>query len=188
MIQPENPCLEFFERNLDNRQKVELLWRECSRVEWETVSASKHSPGPVSVGEQLVRCVISPIHIDAASGEIKLSFVSDVKDKGLSSDRLAHTSIEDALKRGEAVQQLKNEALKPPEQRLIQGHWVVHVSAIRNLHTLDGERTFGIYDTGSDNNPAHADICQLVQDKQSARRARWDLFALTKQGYVKFRA
>ena len=183
MSEQENPCRAFFEAHETNLKKVEALCKEPGRFEWEKLTASKHSPGPVVDHEQLARIVISPIHIDAESGELKPAFLSDVKDKGGSSDRLAHGSVEEAIARSAAIQAGKNAAAPPERQRSIQGVARFNVDRVRSLNTSSGVQAFGIFDTGRADNGGHADVCQLVADEKEARSARWDLLLLTREGY-----
>jgi hypothetical protein len=183
MSEPENPCRAFFDAHEKNSKKVEALRKEEGRFAWERLSASKHSPGPVADGEELARVVISPIHIDAESGEITPAFLSDVKDKGGSSDRLAHCSIDDAIARSAAIQAGKNAAAPPDRQRVVQGVARFNAQRLRAMRTSSGVQPFGIYDTALENNAGHADVCQLVEDEKEARSARWDLLLLTREGY-----
>ena len=159
MTDQANPCRAFFDAYEKNPKKVEALWRESDRFDWEKLSASKHSPGPVRDGEELVRVVISPIHMDAESGELTLAFLSDVKNKGGSSDRLAHCSIDQAIARCAAIQADKNASIPPDRQRAIQGVARFNAGRLRLLRTSSGIQAFGIYDTGQASNKGHADVC-----------------------------
>ena len=184
MCEQENPCRAFFEAHENNLKKVEALWEEAGRFDWERPTASMHSPGPVGDDEELARVVISPIHIDAESGEIKPAFLSDVKNKGGSSDRLAHGSVGDAITRSAAIQTVKNASSATPDRlRAVQGIARFNAKRLRLLNTSSGTQAFGIYDTGREDNKGHADICQLVADEKEARSARWDLLMLTREGF-----
>jgi hypothetical protein len=185
MSEQENPCRAFFEAHETNPKKVEALWKEPARFDWEKLSASIHSPGPIKSGEELARVVVSPIHIDVESGEIKPAFVSDVKNKGGSSDRLAHCAIDVAMARSAAIQAGKNAGLEPVRHRSIQGVARFSAHRLRSLNTSSGSQAFGVYDTALADNSAHADICQLISDEKEARSARWDLLLLTRQGFQK---
>ena len=183
MSEQENHCRAFFDAHEKNPKKVEALWQESAQFDWERLSASKHSPGPVSDDEELARVVVSPIHIDAESGEITLAFLSDVKNKGGSSDRLAHCSVDDSVARSAAIQAGKNAAAAPGRQRKVQGVARFDAKSLRLLNTSSGTQAFGIYDTGLPNNRCHADVCQLTADEKEARSARWDLLMLTREGF-----
>jgi hypothetical protein len=179
-----NSCQAFFEAHEKNPRKVEALCQEPRRFDWEKLQASRYSPGPVTDEEELARVVISPIHIDAESGNITPAFVSDVKNKGGSSDRLAFCSAENSLSRSAEIQARKNLEAPPDRQRAIQG--VVRFSAkrLRALNTKGGIQAFGVFDTGKSDNPAHADVCQLTASETEARSARWDLLLLTREGFT----
>lgn len=183
MSERENPCRAFFDAHEKNLKKVEALWQEAARFDWERLSASKHSPGPVGDNEELARVVVSPIHIDVESGEITLAFLADVKNKGGSSDRLAHCSVDDAVARSAAIQASKNAAALPDRQRAVQGVARLNAKSLRLLNTSSGTQAFGIYDTGLADNGGHADVCQLTADEKEARSARWDLLMLTREGF-----
>lgn len=183
MSEQANPCRAFFDANEKNPKKVEELWKEASRFDWENLPASMHSPCPVGEDEELARVVISPIHIDAESGEITLAFVSDVKNKGGSADRLAHCTLDEAITRSTTIQADKNSRATPDRQRSVQGVALFNAKRLRSLSTSSGTQAFGIYDTGQPDNEGHADVCQLVADEKEARSARWDLLMLTRERF-----
>lgn len=183
MSDQANPCQAFFEAHEKDPRKVEALCQEPGRFDWERLQASKHSPGPVRDEEELARVVISPIHIDAESGHITPAFVSDVKNKGGSSDRLAFCREADSLSRSAEIQARKNLEAPPDRQRSIQGVTRFSAKRLRALNTKGGTQAFGVFDTGKSDNPAHADVCQLTANETEARSARWDLLLLTREGY-----
>ena len=183
MSEQVNPCRAFFDAHEKNPKKVEALWKQPARFDWERLPASEHSPGPVGNDEELARVVVSPIHLDAESGEITLAFLSDVKNKGGSSDRLAHCSVNYAIARSAAIQAGKNAAGAADRQRAVQGVARFAAKSLRLLSTSSGTQAFGVYDTGRADNAGHADVCQLIADEKEARSARWDLLMLTREGF-----
>ena len=195
MSAANNPCREFFESNASNPKKVELLINNPDKLEWEKINASQYSPGIISNDEFLIRTIISPIHIDHESGLVKPSCVSDVKDKGGSSDRELHSTPEDSVERINKVQQEKNESItESNKKRAVIGYSKISVNKIRSIHTNDNKRSFGIYDTSLKENISHSDICQLIPEKVSdpkdpnqgqARAARSKLFDIVKETFKK---
>jgi hypothetical protein len=183
MSEQENPCRAFFDAHAKNPTRVEALWREAHRFEWEKLSASRYSPGPVGDDEDLARVVISPIHIDPESGQITLAFLSDVKNKGGSSDRLTHCSVDEAITRSVAIQANRNATATADRQRVVQGVARFNAKRLRSISTRSGTQAFGVYDTGREDNIGHADVCQLVADEKEARSARWDLLLLVREGF-----
>jgi hypothetical protein len=98
-----NPCRDFFEKHHGTSKLVPLLQAEPNRIGWEGFSASKYSPGIVAADERLSRIVIRPTHVDRETGEIKpTEFFQDARDKGCSSDRLSHCTMEQSVAFGRA--------------------------------------------------------------------------------------
>jgi len=71
----------------------------CSRISesrpkcsCESESVSTHSPGPVDDSELVARLIYSPLHIDSTTGGVTEAVFSDAKDKGLSVQRMVHTT------------------------------------------------------------------------------------------------
>lgn len=183
MTESENPCCAFFEQHARQLKKVELLQQSGHAYEWEGCSASKHSPGPVQSIEHVLRLVINPIHVDPETGGLKPSAVTDVKDKGCSVERLAHTTMEDSIARGRQVAISKNDATPSGPARSICGVANLSVEDIRKIKVGNNARAFCIFDTALESNPAHADVCQVIAPRgQEARSARSQLLALAEKG------
>jgi hypothetical protein len=184
MSKGEDACRIFFELNAGNPKKVELLQLQDAKVGWENFSASSYSSHPVDIDENLARMVFNPIHIDAETGGLKPSAVSDVKDKGCSVNRLSLISIEQSIADAQAIATLKNNQHPEKPTRRVCGVAKLAVRDIRLILVGDMARAFGVYDTALENNRSHADICQLVSEKnkQQSRSARLQLFELVNRG------
>jgi hypothetical protein len=184
MTSSANPCQTFFEQNTQTKNRAQLLQQSGHAVEWETMSASPHSPGPVLHSEYLIRLVVNPIHVDPSDGSIKPSLISDVKDKGASTQRLTHITQEEAIDAGHTHAMTKNVAAPDGKQRSICGIVKLSVQEVRDLVVASKARAFGIFDTALPTNQSHADVLQLVAgDGQEARSARIQLFALASNGF-----
>lgn len=178
-------CRAFFEANHGSPRLVELLQAEPNRVAWETLTASKYSPGVVTSDERLSRIVISPTHVDRETGEIKpTEFFQDARDKGCSTDRLAFCSLEDSIKLGEKRALAWNRA-NPHAITQRQAVASVSLDVVRlRAIVAGGVRAYGVYDTALEEHKAHADICQLVRGSskdQAVRSARAQLFDLANE-------
>jgi hypothetical protein len=184
MSKGKDECRIFFELNAKNPKKVELLQLQDARVEWENLSASSYSSHPVHIDENLARVVFNPIHVDAETGGLKPSAVSDVKDKGCSVNRLSFISIVQSIADAQAIAALKNKQYPERPTRRVCGVAKLAVSDVRSISVGDMTRAFGVYDTALENNRSHADICQLVSEKnkQQSRSARLQLFELVNRG------
>lgn len=183
MTTSENPCQAFFEQYAQESNKAELLQKSGEALQWEYLSASRHSPGPVSSDESVLRLVINPIHVDPEDGNVKPTLMSDVKDKGGSVQRLTHISREHAISSGQAVVETKNASIPGGSVRSIYGTVKLSVHEIRSLAVATQARAFGVFDTAKEANTSHADIFQLAGSGQAARSARMQLFELATRGF-----
>lgn len=177
-------CKEFFRVHAYNNDKCRELQKlsENVQIDWESQSASEYSPGRVEDEETIFRQVMSPLHFDESSAEFKASLFSDVKDKGLSVNRISHCSIEfledDLEKRVAKV----NENPDRKEDRFPWGLLPFSTATIRAVVVTqtDGtiRRGLGVYDTAKPDDPSHADVCQLVPEGAQARSVRKSLLDL----------
>lgn len=128
---------------------------EC---ECERVTVSDFSPGPVQDDEILIRTLYSPIHVNNQTQEIKPAAFDDVLKRGLSVDRKSHISQRELeiKTRGKIEQDL--EAGKRRDD--FWGVTVADCSNVRSILAEERYRSFCIYDTATEDNRAHADICQ----------------------------
>lgn len=171
----DNPCLTFFDEHEKDGKKVQALQQQPDSLQWENLTASRHSPGTVGSQEYVLRLAFQPLHIDPDSRTLKPSAVSDVKDKGFSVDRLNHVSRDASIETGRT--RAAKALLEGRTPRNLCAVVPLEVSAIRAIH-VDGKQAFGIYDTAQADNRAHADVCQLVPEGHASRSARSRLLEL----------
>ena len=178
----ENPCLEFFQEHGENKEKVKLLQVHPKLAEFESFTASSLSPCPVANDEDLLRQVFNPLHVELDTGELKPSAFADATDKGMSVDRLRYRQQEESFEAGHARAEVAN-ARPGASPRTLHGLAKLKAKSVRELRSGDIQ-CFGVYDTALADNTAHADICQLIQDKKAARSARSRLLDLAKGSIV----
>ena len=136
----------------------------------EQRSVSEYSPGIVGNGEVLLRQIFSPIHIDQETGEVKPAAFSDVKDKGLSTNRLRHISADAIVTKGEAKAVADRDSGK---EREFLGIILAHCRNVRAIKSaMEEKRAFCVSDTARADDPSHADVCQVPMSKMAARDAR----------------
>lgn len=185
MSEAADQCRLFFEQHAGDLNKVEALQRSGQFYEWEKYSASRHSPNPVISSERLIRLVINPLHVDPATGDLKPTAVSDVKDKGCSVDRLSHTTLDAAIAAGHENAAAKNATRPDAPPRSVCGVANMSAEDIRGIRVGQNIQPFCVYDTALVANNAHADVCQVVPGNgQVARSARMQLLALADKGRI----
>lgn len=184
------PCRQFFDANRENREYCKLLQQipEDHQLAWESLSASEFSPGVVQNDEKLVRRVEDPTHFDAITGKIKPTFFDDASNKGASCFRLKHTTL---VQIADNARKYVDEINKNPPStgvRTAIGYATFSADEVRKVlaPTEPPRRGAAVYDTGLQNEPAHADVCQLVSGKQAAKSVRAQLFLIAKDRLVPF--
>ena len=137
-------------------------------VDDEQVSQSEFSPGSVEDREDLIRIIVSPLHVE--KGEIQLKTVafqrSELTDRGVSIERKAFT---DPRKLSHSSQKLIAK-----KERSIAGYALVECSGVRAIVDEMGGRIFCVLDTALGCNPAHGDIFfskKLTRSKQVKYRS-----------------
>jgi hypothetical protein len=185
MTASTNPCQAFFEQHAQTEYKAAELVKTGQSIQWEALTASRHSPGPVANHEHVLRLVVNPIHVDAADGSLKPTLMSDVKKKGGSVHRLVHVSQEAVIEAGRTHAAAKNAANPGAAQpRSIYGTVRLSVQEVRSLVVATNDRAFGVFDTAKQVEPSHADIFMIVPDSgQEARSARLQLMDLANKGF-----
>ena len=113
---------------------------------------SECSPGPVKDGELLVRTLFVERLIGPDGHAKPLYFRSDPTKGGLSVDRMCHTDAESL------VASKKQDG----SYRGFLQFMTADSGSIRALRQPDGTRLFCMYDSATNENRAHADICQNV--------------------------
>lgn len=186
-------CAQFFEEYKGNREICkELQARPLDElISWERESASEHSPGIVSDQEMLCRQVLSPLHYDAVLKKLKPSAFDDASNKGLSVNRLAHTSMVELAKA--AKERVAASHKRSAEAGVIGkmpnnlwGFASFKCSDAKLIVSDDGDdrgkiRGFAVYDTANKDDKSHADVCQISGGKLYGRSVRSKLADLANQ-------
>ena len=118
----------------------------------ERESVSVHSPGPVADDEILVRSIFTERELDQEGRVKPVHFRQEPSTRGFSVDRVNRTQLGS----------LKSSKRKDARHKGYLKFAAARSSDIRNLVNDDETRLFCIYDTATDENHAHADICQNV--------------------------
>lgn len=176
-----NPCLEFFEANKANMKKVKALVDTGNGDSWAGLSASLHSPGVVEADEELVRQLVNPVHWDDELDQPKPSFFDDVLNKGMSVNRLRHTTeekVEEVARIRAAAYTIAN----PDKQArsflgLLRFQAAEVIEVMRSVAGGSG----AVFDTALEDAESHADVCQTRGDKEVGRNIRSALFEHYKQ-------
>jgi len=127
----------------------------------ETISLSEYSPQVVQPVEELARLIFSPLHIEE-DGSIKASAFHDVKDKGLSINRLNYIDAKTIHRRGNLM--VINNERSP---RTYVGYIKVVAQDIHKLEE-NNQRLFCVYDTATDEDNSHADICAILLESKNS--------------------
>lgn len=131
----------------------------------ENEQQSEHSPGVIEDEERLVKVIHSPEHYDQEKGTIKPGAFSaeDLHNlnRGLSLDRILHSSRESLQERAETLTGKKKE-------RLLEGFATTIAEKIRQITHSDGERALCVIDDGLKENPAHS-ICIRAGDQTKSK-------------------
>lgn len=169
--------IDFFKTNFGNLQICKLLQgeKEETLVAWELEKAMECSPCPVDNEEILIRQIFSPIHYDTESNTLTPTAFEDAANKGLSVNRLNYSSEEEihCLATDRANEYNVENTDRSP--RSFAGIIQFICKDIRNITaTVDNSilRGFVVYDTSDPNDISHADICQIVKNKQAGRSIR----------------
>lgn len=120
----------------------------------ERCSVSDHSPGLVDDPEILCRLIL-PSHLLKDSLAIDPAVLRAVEALGLSMIRARHVSLDDLGKRALAYAKRKNVPLSD-----------VSLAAARcgdaRAIASSGARGYRVYDTATEHDPAHTDICRAL--------------------------
>lgn len=153
------PCKEI-ERRYGGSDCKCVHYRDLfPNCECENGSVSDHSPGLVQDDEVLVRVLYSPHYINKETGEVTPAAFADARTRGLSIRRKTHISEKDHRAKIE-----EKVAVDQAAGRNNDGFWRVvytRCTDVRNLK-LDngGGRAFCVYDTATEDDSSHADVCQ----------------------------
>ena len=142
-------------------------------IEWESQSASRHSPGPVGAHESLRMAILQGR--DVAEGTPHRGMFQPLVDIGLSADRLKATTPDAAKSRFQALAMDKG--------KLLFGFLDLSVAHLRSVEcdrdlTVDKKpaklqsqtntqtskvRAIAVYDTGIPDNTAHSEAFLIVK-------------------------
>ncbi len=184
------PCQEFFEQldadcdsggtaairgdRLRQERKDELRETRLQRlIEWESQTASRYSPGPVSTDEQLRMAIMQGRDVD--EGVPYRGIFQPLVDLGLSADRLKATTADAAKGRFQALAKGRG--------KLLFGFVDLSVTHLRSVecdrdppvdkkpknqqsHTDTQQpqvRAIAVYDTATPDNAAHAEAFMIVK-------------------------
>ncbi|WP_295864940.1 hypothetical protein [uncultured Xanthomonas sp.] len=178
---PTNPCLNFFEENRGNKDKVKALIATGAGDGWyeNGLTASPWSPGAVDLEEEIARQVHSPLHWDEELRQIKLGFFDDLTGQGLSVNRLAHTNLERlAIVSRERAEKRGREAI---------GFVVARVTQLIEVMRAIQDGSGAVFDTANEDDISHADVCQTKGAKAVGRAMRQDLFEALKGNFSPYR-
>lgn len=181
---------EFFDAEKDNKDKCKDLQKMDEHVleAWEAESVSAFSPGPVENEELLYLQVVDPTHI-APTGEGLKSMAFDVcSSHGLSTHRLAHSTVEELVRKGSERAEGWNENFPDKPPRTLWGFVPFKVSDIRKIVcAVAGTRGLFVFDTAYEDDVPHAEVCQggvKSNTKLQARNVRSSLYLLAKQKLI----
>jgi len=139
--------------------------------ECENCSVSDHSPGPVHDREVLIRTVYSPHQINQETGEVDPAhFRHDALKRGLSVNRKSHITEADLETR--IVRKIENDRAAGRHRENFYKVVTARCSEIRALVTEDGRRLFCVYDTATEVDASHADVCQALALAPGTRNRR----------------
>lgn len=184
-------CKEFFDsvKRGESKLSKELQTRsESIQVAWEDESASSYSPGVVQNAEVLARQIVDPTHFDRVTGTIKPTFFDDAASIGASCHRLNYIDYQTIQKMTE--QRVAQANQNPPSTgpRTAIGYASVTAKEVRSIRpgSNPNRRGSAVYDTAKSDDNSHADICQLVSNRQEGKSVRAQLWELAKNRLMKF--
>jgi len=173
---------EFFETNKGNPQKCKLLQNESAETlaAWENEAVSPESPGIVDDDEMLYQQIVDPTHINPVEQALMPTAFQDSANKGMSVNRIVHSSLAQLIERGSARATKFNSENPDRPPRTLWGFAKFKARRIREIFDESTQqRAFYVYDTANKDDPSHADICQGVRDvKQVRRSVRFSLYDL----------
>jgi len=156
--------LVFTEKELSKEKCTILSADRAGALELEKQKVVEISPGIVKDEEKIARQIFSPIHYDEELDEIVAAAFHDVKDKGLSVNRLNHASEEDVHHAGLA--KAEKDRISKPNRKYI-GFCQTDVEEVRLISEGD-IRIFAVYDSALPEAIHHADICQIMHEQIDA--------------------
>jgi|GEM_PF-3610088 hypothetical protein len=159
--------------------------------ELEAQSVSLHSPEPVQDAELVVRALDQPLHF--VGGEFTPAAFSDCASAGLSVDRLAHCTLEQAWVGAEARLRIWHNKRAADGKEQTQRHVIALTEfAVEELRAMrvglnsTTRQAIGVFDTAKADNVAHADVILQVAGKPAERSLRLSFYTAAKRS-IRFR-
>ncbi len=176
-------CLDCFTKVcVTGLQQQELVDRENPEFFCEGTKCSKYSPGLVKDDEEIIFLLIDPIHYDVVTKTVLPTAFDQVILRDLSVIRRSHASVQD-LEVTCAELKSRGNVARP---RDVTEACVATVAELRNA-TIDGSRTFAVYDTALPTKQHHASIFTRsiwLQDRRARRRVRQRLYEVMTQQVI----
>lgn len=149
--------MELWERSGNVLEAFERVSQAFPNCECENCSFSKHSCGPVAGNEIVARTLYSPPHFNEFTGQIRPNAYVDVYKRGLSVNRLGHTTLR-ALHRqaGKTMERSRQSGSSTPKTGYVLA--LARCEDLMNLRFPDGSRMCCFFDTAGRSNRAHADV------------------------------
>lgn len=144
-------CVALNEATRGKDDRVASIAKEKPGCACELEPFASCSPGLIEHEETIVRIVCEPMHIRENKIELKPSFFSHAFTKGVSVQRLEHSTCQ------QFVECAKN-LVSGKEDRAWLGYVAADAKSIRALSLNDGAQAFSVLDAGLEENPAHAEI------------------------------
>lgn len=120
----------------------------------QTHSVSEHSPGEIEDAETLYRLLV-PEHLEDDFSGIEPDAFRAVESLGLSVIRAGHVSLADMEERARAYARRKGVPLAAVSLA------VARCGDVRAI-ALSGAKGYHVYDTATEHDPAHADVCRAL--------------------------
>lgn len=184
-------CREFFINESSNPDKCKALQKQLpeKKLEWESQSASEHSPGPVTDEENLIRHWLNPHHFDPQTGTLNPTAFDDASNKGLSVNRAGLVTLEEIQEVAQA--RIDEGAISNPTRapRQLLGYSIFTAKEARSVYVTvptPDTRAFGVYDTAKADDLSHADVCQIASNAQGGRSARVQMRKLVNERFKRF--
>ena len=179
------PCKELEREHGDGGCKCGHYREAFPNCECEGCSVSDYSPRPVQPDEFLIRTVYSRVQINIDTGRIDpVHLRHDVRTRGLSVNRKPHISEQNLRAK------IENKIARDREDgKERDGFYCVvtaRCSAVRGLVDDDGKRLFCVYDTATEDDASHADICQAFELPPKTKDRRLLTKKLRRQLFERF--
>lgn len=179
---------EFFEKYKGDKEMCKHLqnFDVGTLKNWEAESVSQFSPGVITDDEIIYQQILDPTNLDDSKTSLKPMAFDTASSIGMSTNRLVGASMADIILRGHARAKSYNDAYPSAPQRSLWGFVPIPVSSVRKIVSdFSNDRGLFVYDTATQHDPSHADICQTIKEPRNFRSIRFTLYDLVKDTVVK---